>query len=74
MLVCNLIMILAGLITAKFFSELMRVPGEHSLGFIISFCLLGALPAQRYDGCVVYDPLRDRGSSSCGATTFLLLR
>lgn len=42
MLVCNLIMILAGLITAKFFSELMRVP-EHILSaFIISFCLLGA--------------------------------
>lgn len=42
MLVCNLIMILAGLLTAKFFSELMRVP-EHILSaFIICFCLLGA--------------------------------
>lgn len=42
MLLCNLIMILAGLFTAKFFSELMRVP-ENILGaFIIAFCLLGA--------------------------------
>jgi putative tricarboxylic transport membrane protein len=42
MLVCNLIMILAGLITARFFSELMRVP-ENILGaFIITFCLIGA--------------------------------
>jgi putative tricarboxylic transport membrane protein len=42
MLVCNLIMILTGLITARFFSELMRVP-ENILGaFIISFCLVGA--------------------------------
>jgi putative tricarboxylic transport membrane protein len=42
MLVCNLIMILAGLVTAKFFAELMRVP-EHILSaFIVSFCLLGA--------------------------------
>jgi putative tricarboxylic transport membrane protein len=42
MLVCNLIMILAGLFTAKFFSELMRVP-ENILGaFIIAFCLIGA--------------------------------
>jgi putative tricarboxylic transport membrane protein len=42
MLVCNLIMILAGLITAKFFSELMRVPENILSAFIISFCLLGA--------------------------------
>jgi len=42
MLVCNLIMILAGLFTARFFSELMRVP-EIMLGaFIITFCLIGA--------------------------------
>jgi len=42
MLLCNLIMILAGLFTAKFFSELMRVP-ENILGaFIVAFCLLGA--------------------------------
>jgi len=42
MLLCNLIMILAGLVTAKFFSELMRVP-ENILGaFIVAFCLLGA--------------------------------
>jgi putative tricarboxylic transport membrane protein len=42
MLICNLIMILTGLITARFFSELMRVP-ENILGaFIISFCLIGA--------------------------------
>ncbi len=42
MLLCNLIMIVAGLFTAKFFSELMRVP-ENILGaFIISFCLIGA--------------------------------
>lgn len=42
MLVCNLVMILAGLVTAKFFSELMRVP-EHILSaFIIAFCFLGA--------------------------------
>ncbi len=42
MLLCNLIMILAGLITAKFFSELMRVPENILSAFIISFCLLGA--------------------------------
>jgi len=42
MLVCNLIMILAGLITAKFFSELMRVPENILSAFIISYCLLGA--------------------------------
>jgi putative tricarboxylic transport membrane protein len=42
MLVCNLIMILTGLFTARFFSELMRVP-ENILGaFIITFCLIGA--------------------------------
>jgi putative tricarboxylic transport membrane protein len=42
MLVCNLVMILAGLLTARFFSELMRVP-ENILGaFIIVFCLIGA--------------------------------
>jgi putative tricarboxylic transport membrane protein len=42
MLACNLIMILAGLITAKFFSELMRVPENILCAFIITFCLLGA--------------------------------
>jgi putative tricarboxylic transport membrane protein len=42
MLVCNLIMILAGLVTAKFFSELMRVPENILCAFIITFCLLGA--------------------------------
>ena len=42
MLVCNLIMILAGLITARFFSELMRVPEIILDAFIISFCLIGA--------------------------------
>jgi putative tricarboxylic transport membrane protein len=42
MLICNLIMIVTGLITARFFSELMRVP-ENILGaFIITFCLIGA--------------------------------
>jgi putative tricarboxylic transport membrane protein len=42
MMVCNLIMIVAGLFTARFFSELMRVP-ENILGaFIITFCLIGA--------------------------------
>ncbi|NWF55819.1 MAG: tripartite tricarboxylate transporter permease [Syntrophaceae bacterium] len=42
MMVCNLIMILAGLLTARFFSELMRIP-ENILGaFIITFCLIGA--------------------------------
>jgi putative tricarboxylic transport membrane protein len=42
MLLCNLIMILTGLFTARFFSELMRVP-ENILGaFIITFCLIGA--------------------------------
>lgn len=42
MVVCNLIMILAGLITARFFAELLRVP-ENILGaFIIVFCLVGA--------------------------------
>lgn len=41
MLICNLIMILAGLLTARFFAELMRVP-ENILGaFIITFCLIG---------------------------------
>lgn len=42
MLVCNLVMIFAGLITAKFFSELMRVPENILSAFIISFCLIGA--------------------------------
>jgi len=42
MMICNLIMILTGLFTARFFSELMRVP-ENILGaFIITFCLIGA--------------------------------
>jgi putative tricarboxylic transport membrane protein len=42
MLFCNLIMILTGLFTARFFSELMRVR-ENILGaFIITFCLIGA--------------------------------
>jgi len=42
MMICNIIMILTGLVTARFFSELMRVP-ENILGaFIISFCLIGA--------------------------------
>ena len=42
MMICNLIMIIAGLFTARFFSELMRVP-ENILGaFIITFCLIGA--------------------------------
>jgi putative tricarboxylic transport membrane protein len=42
MLACNLIMIVAGLVCAKFFSELMRVP-ENILGaFIIVFSLVGA--------------------------------
>jgi putative tricarboxylic transport membrane protein len=42
MLACNLIMILAGLATAKFFAELMRVPEHILCAFIVSFCLLGA--------------------------------
>jgi putative tricarboxylic transport membrane protein len=42
MLICNLIMILAGLVTAKFFSELMRVPENILSAFIITFCFLGA--------------------------------
>ena len=42
MLICNLIMILAGLMTAKFFSELMRIPENILSAFIISFCLLGS--------------------------------
>lgn len=42
MMICNLIMIVTGLFTARFFSELMRVP-ENILGaFIITFCLIGA--------------------------------
>jgi putative tricarboxylic transport membrane protein len=42
MMICNLIMIITGLFTARFFSELMRVP-ENILGaFIITFCLIGA--------------------------------
>jgi putative tricarboxylic transport membrane protein len=41
-MVCNLVMILAGLACAKFFSELMRVPEIILSAFIISFCLLGA--------------------------------
>lgn len=42
MLICNLIMILTGLLTARFFSELMRVPENILGGFIITFCLIGA--------------------------------
>lgn len=42
MLICNLIMILTGLFTARFFSELMRVPEIILGGFIITFCLIGA--------------------------------
>jgi putative tricarboxylic transport membrane protein len=42
MLFCNLVMILTGLFTARFFSELMRIR-ENILGaFIITFCLIGA--------------------------------
>ena len=42
MLICNLVMILIGLLVARFFSELMRVP-EIVLGaFIVVFCLIGA--------------------------------
>jgi putative tricarboxylic transport membrane protein len=41
-ILCNLVMIPAGVVCSKFFSELMRVP-ENILGaFIIVFCLLGA--------------------------------
>ena len=42
MLICNLIMILAGLLTAKFFAELMRVPEHVLAAFIVTFCLIGA--------------------------------
>jgi putative tricarboxylic transport membrane protein len=42
MLVCNLVMILVGLLVARFFCEFMRVP-EIVLGaFIVVFCLIGA--------------------------------
>jgi putative tricarboxylic transport membrane protein len=36
------VMILAGVICAKFFSELMRVPENIMGAFIIMFCLVGA--------------------------------
>jgi putative tricarboxylic transport membrane protein len=42
MLLCNVVMILAGYICAKFFSELMRVPENIMGAFIIMFCLVGA--------------------------------
>jgi putative tricarboxylic transport membrane protein len=41
-MICNLVMIIAGLACAKFFSELMRVPEVILSAFIISFCLIGA--------------------------------
>jgi putative tricarboxylic transport membrane protein len=41
MLICNLIMILAGLLTARFFAELMRVPEHVLAAFIITFCMIG---------------------------------
>ena len=40
--ICNLIMIPAGLICAKFFSELMKVPEIMLSAFIIAFCVIGA--------------------------------
>lgn len=40
--ICNVIMIFAGLICAKFFSELMRIPEIILSVLIISFCLIGA--------------------------------
>lgn len=42
MLLCNLIMILAGWVCSKFFSELMRVPETIMGAFIIVFCFVGA--------------------------------
>ena len=42
MLLCNVVMILAGVVCAKFFSELMRVPENIMGAFIIVFCLVGA--------------------------------
>lgn len=42
MLLCNIVMILAGWICAKFFSELMRVPENIMGAFIIVFCMVGA--------------------------------
>ncbi len=42
MLLCNLIMIFAGWICSKFFSELMRVPESIMGAFIIVFCYVGA--------------------------------
>lgn len=41
-MLCNLIMIPAGVVCSKFFSELMRVPESILGAFIIVFCLLGA--------------------------------
>ena len=40
--ICNLVMIPAGLICAKFFSELMKVPEIILSAFIIAFCVIGA--------------------------------
>jgi putative tricarboxylic transport membrane protein len=40
--ICNIVMIFAGLICAKFFSSLMRIPEIILSSFIISFCLIGA--------------------------------
>jgi len=42
MLLCNLIMILVGLLVARFFSELMRTPEVILDAFIVVFCLIGA--------------------------------
>ncbi|MDI6754254.1 MAG: tripartite tricarboxylate transporter permease [Thermodesulfobacteriota bacterium] len=42
MLLANLLMILVGLVVARFFANLMRVPKTIMGAFIIVFCFLGA--------------------------------
>ncbi len=54
MIICNLLMIVAGLICAKFFSELMRVPETIMGAFIIAFSFVGAYALRNDMADVMY--------------------
>ncbi len=54
MLVCNFLMIFAGLICAKFFSELMRAPESVMGALIVSMSLIGAYALRNDMADVMY--------------------
>jgi len=54
MIACNLLMIAAGLICAKFFAELMRVPETIMGAFIIAFSFVGAYALRNDMADVMY--------------------